>query len=331
MQDKEKFYNSSPMKYIKLEDIINHDYFNKPTLTFIDEEIGDMFLKFLDFDPDLRKIDYVIDKQKGTIVVENYEEYNNLFFSFAKLHWLIHDLKLNGVSFPPQGHLLQTDNDKKFIPVMHPGTFRYLALMFLKKYDEHIVVGDKYNYFPQYPKLSFEEHKTLVNSGFIRERKGAYAEVETTQGSDELIYTVHETHNHHDWNIILQAEQLIKMYTKFNVYTDDEECVKRLNLISEQNIEIKIIENGYSLIPYKENFEGVSVYIPKSECMEDVFKFSMIYYLDFDHDIVYFVDTGVCIINNGTIGCKRLIPEIVEESKPEYLNRFLWARRVVRI
>ncbi len=101
--------------------------------------------------------------------------------------------------------------------------------------------------------------------------------------------------------------------------------------MSEQNREIKIIVNGYALIPDNENVEVVSGYILKAECMEYVFIFSMINYLDFDHDIVHFVDTGVCIINNGTIGCKRLIPEIVEESKPEYLNRFLWARRVVRI
>ena len=197
-------------------------------------------------------------------------------------------------------------------------------------YNEHILVADKENYFPNHPELSFEEHKKLADQGFIRERKGSYSEIETSQRG-ENIYTVHEGGNHHDWNIIIQSEELAKMYTKVTIYTDDEDCVARLNLLETTGVEIKIANQGYAYIPFEEQFNGVSVYIPKSDQIEDAFTYDKLIYLDIDTDIVFYADTGVTIINNGTAGCKRLIPQLVKESKPEYLDNFLWARRVIRI
>ena len=81
-------------------------------------------------------------------------------------------------------------------------------------------------------------------------------------------------------------------------------------------------DNGYATIPHKEEWKGISVYIPKSDSMEDHFTLDMILDLDIDTDIVYHIDTGVTIINNSSVGCKRLILEIIQESKPEYLDNF---------
>ena len=64
--------------------------------------------------------------------------------------------------------------------------------------------------------------------------------------------------------------------------------------------------------------------------MEDLFSIEMFLDLDIDTDVVYYKYNNICIFNNGSAGCKRMISEIVSESKSEYLNNFLWARRVIK-
>lgn len=330
MQSKDKYNNSSPMKYILLGDIIKHPNYSKVRLDYINISTGDMFLKL--FELDVKKLDYSFLQDSNTIQVHMRKKYDENFFNLSKLHWLIHDFKTNGVSFAPQGFLQKDDDDNKntFATEIHPGTYRFLAMILGEMYNEHILVADKENYFPNHPELSFEEHKKLADQGFIRERKGSYSEIEVSQRG-ENIYTVHEGGNHHDWNIIIQSEELAKMYTKVTIYTDDEDCVARLNLLETTGVEIKIANQGYAYIPFEEQFNGVSVYIPKSDQIEDAFTYDKLLHLDIDTDIVFYTDTGVTIINNGSVGCKRLIPEIIKESKPEYLDNFLWARRVIRI
>jgi hypothetical protein len=326
MQDKEKFYNSSPMKEIKLKDIFNHPKYSTDRNIFYQEMFKDLFLGFYRAKEKKMQYNFLPKVLRGTIQVK--EEYTNIY-EFTKLHWLVHDFKVNGISFKPQGFLQKEDPDQ-FACEIHPGTYRFFALLVAGMYDESIIVADRENYFPDIPELSYEEHLQLVNEGFIRERVGSYTEIETTQ-RQENVFTNHENSNHHDWNIIIQLEELAKIYTNLTIYTDDINDIEKLDLLAKENLEIKTTNQGYVHIPHKENYEGVSVYIPKSENMEDVFTFDMLLQLDLDTDIVYFVDTGVTIINNGSIGCKRLISQIIEESKPEYLNNFLWARRVVRI
>lgn len=330
MQSKDKYNNSTPMKYILLGDIIKHPNYSKARLDYINKSTEDMFLKL--FELDVKKLNYKFIPRSNTMQVFMKDEHEENFFNLSKLHWLIHDFKTNGVSFAPQGFLQKEDDVESdiFAAEMHPGTYRFLAMILGEMHDEHVLVADKENYFPNYPVLSFEEHNKLVVQGFIRERKGAYSEIETSQRG-ENIYTVHEGGNHHDWNIIIQSEELAKMYTKVTIYTDDADCVARLNLLETTGVEIKIANQGYAYIPFEEQFNGVSVYIPKSDQIEDAFTYDKLIYLDIDTDIVFYADTGVTIINNGTAGCKRLIPKLVKESKPEYLDNFLWARRVIRI
>lgn len=328
MQNKDKYNNSSPIKYLLLGDIIKHPNYSKARLEYFKISAGDMFLKLFKLDVKILKYSFVKDARAMRIPMEN--KYEENFFNLAKLHWLIHDFKTNGVSFAPQGFLQKADEHNTFAAEIHPGTYRFHAMVLGEMYNEHVLVADKENYFPDYPELSFEEHKKLADQGFIRERKGSYSEIETSQRG-ENIYTVHEGGNHHDWNIIRQSEELAKMYTKVTIYTDDEDCVARLNLLETTGVEIKIANQGYAYIPFEEQFNGVSVYIPKSDQIEDVFTYDKLLHLDIDTDIVFYTDTGVTIINNGTAGCKRLIPHIIKESKPEYLDNFLWARRVVKI
>ena len=327
MQDKQNYYNSSPMKYILLGDIIRHPAHSTNRLDFLAVSVDDMFLKF--FMLDAKELTYTFLSNANAIQVKIPNDNVRNFFNLAKLHWLINDFKSNGVSFAPQGFLQKSD-DGTFAAEMHPGTYRYQAMVLSKMYDNYVIVADKDNYFPNHNVLSYEEHKKLSDQGFIRERKGSYSEIEVSQ-KGENIFTVHEGGNHHDWNIIIQAEELSKMYTKVTIYTDDADCVARLNLLETTGVEIKIANQGYAYIPFEEQFNGVSIYIPKSDQIEDVFRYNKLLHLDIDTDIVFFTDTGVTIINNGTPGCKRLIPQIVKESKPEYLDNFLWARRVIRI
>lgn len=327
MQDKEKFYNASPMKYILLSDVINHPDHQAGRLLHIKESTADMVLKF--FRSNIKNLKYQFNTKAKTIKINLEEDDYFNCFVVSKIHWLMHDFKVNGVSYAPQGFLQKTVDGDQFAAEIHPGTYRYHAMILAEMYNEYIIVADKENIFPDHKVLSFEEHNELVNKGFIRERKGSYSEVEVSNKGED-VFTLHEAGNHHDWNILKQSEELIKMFTKLTVYTDDQEGVEKLNLIKEQNIDVKITDNGYATIPHKEEWKGISVYIPKSDCMEDHFTLDMILDLDIDTDIVYHIDTGVTIINNSSVGCKRLILEIIQESKPEYLDNFLWARRVVR-
>lgn len=331
MRDDEiKFLNSSPMKNISLRDIFNHPKYAIERNDYYKVMMADIFLTFYRQDNKNFVYNFQPKEIKGTIQIKMQNESLKKMYDFAKLHWLIHDFKVNGISFKPQGFLQNTDTSGTFSCEIHPGTFRFFALIVAKMFDETMVVADKHNHFPDIPRLTYEEHLQLVNEGFIRERTGAYSVQEVTQ-REEKIYTHHERNNHHDWNIITQLQELGKIYTNLTIYTDEVEDIERLDLLARENIEIKTTEQGYAYIPHMEKFNGVSVYIPKSENMEDVFTLDMLLLLDLDTDIVHFVDTGVSIINNGSTGCKRLIPEIIQESKPEYLNRFLWARRVERI
>jgi hypothetical protein len=331
MQDKDKFYNSSPMKLISLEDIFNHPEYDIKRHGYYYEMISDLFMGFYTSKVEKLNYSFLPKNVRGTILVE--QEFTKVY-EFAKLHWLVHDFQVNGISFKPQGFLQNLSKEyKKFSLEIHPGTYRFFALLVAKMHNEYVVVADKENYFPDITPLTYEEHLKIVNEGFIRERIDSYAEIETTN-LDEPIYTNQENSNHHDWNIIIQVEELAKIYSNLTIYTDDEDDICRLGLLKyegEKNIEIKAQNKGYAYIPILENYKGVSVYIPKSENMEDVFTFDMLLHLDLDDDVVYFEDSGVIILNNSTPGCRRLITQIIEESKPEYLNKFLWARKVKRL
>ena len=324
MQDKDKFAYSSPMKYISVRDIINHESYSHEK----SEHIYDyMRLMSIDFLRSHKKLNYDFLPHANTINIYLDKQEEQAAYEFAKLHWLIHDFKANGVSFPPQGTLQKVADTENFFPEMHPGTFRWFAIMYNKMIDESIVVSDNEMHFSEIPVLSFEEYADICREGFIRERKGTYYEVEHLTTGEKL-FTAHERSNHHDWIILKHLEELAKVFTKFTVYTDNSECVSRLDLLSREGIDIKILDKNKSYIPSIENFEGISVYIPDLGFVEDNFSLDMLFDLDIDLDVIYYKDTGVTIFNNGSAGCKRLLPQIVDESKPIYLKDFLWARRV---
>jgi len=324
MQDKD-LYSDLPMKYIPLRDIMSSDFLQEGRITWLYELLRDICIKFLRND---KKLNYNFLPNANTIEIDMKSQSQKSVFEFAKLHWLIHDFRTNGVSFPPQGTVKRSkDNHEQFFLEIHPGTFRWYAIFYNKMLDEHLVVADIYNFFPEYTTLTYEQYNQICNEGFIRDRKGAYQEIETMQ-SGEKMFVTHERGNHHDWLILKNLEELKKVYSSFTIYTDNDDCLNRLDLLSSQGLEIKLIDKHKWCIPNNENFEGVSVYIPYQKNIEDIFTLDMILELDIDVDVVYFKDTGVTIFNNGSAGCKRLIPQIIDESKPIYLNDFLWARRV---
>lgn len=333
MQDKDSYNNSTSMKCILLYDIINHPQIDQGRLNHLNEVLKLLIINWFKNDKDC-KFNYIEHAKTFQMEQENVNEYKEIY-NFAKLHWLIHDFKTNGMGFMPQGFLqkIVNDNEITYYPEMHPGTFRWYALMFNSLYNESILVADKENFFPEYPELTFEEFWVLSNKGFIRERKGAYSELENMQNGEKIV-TVHERQNHHDWIVIKHLEELKKKFTHINVYID-EDHMREFLALKNDGIEIKSLSSKQKFskfyIPSLEEFTGISVYIPHSLYMEDVFELPMLLHLDIDDDIVYFKDTGVIIFNNGSVGCKRLIPGIIEESKSEYLHNFLWARRIVRI
>ena len=50
MQSKDKYNNSTPMKYILLGDIIKHPNYCKARLDYINKSTEDMFLKLFELD-----------------------------------------------------------------------------------------------------------------------------------------------------------------------------------------------------------------------------------------------------------------------------------------
>ena len=162
MQDKEKFYNASPMKYILLSDVINHPDHQAGRLLHIKESTADMVLKF--FRSNIKNLKYQFNTKAKTIKINLEEDDYFNCFVVSKIHWLMHDFKVNGVSFAPQGFLQKTIDGDQFAAEIHPGTYRYHAMILAEMYNEYIIVADKENIFPDHKVLSFEEHNELVNT-----------------------------------------------------------------------------------------------------------------------------------------------------------------------
>jgi hypothetical protein len=78
------------------------------------------------------------------------------------------------------------------------------------------------------------------------------------------------------------------------------------------------------------SFKGVGLWIGQEDLVHNDISFLFLY-LDINDDIAYLKNYDLKIFNNSTHNCKKLIPEIIDESKEEYLNEFKWASKTSMI
>lgn len=247
-------------------------------------------------------------------------------FNSAKLHWLVNDVKISGLGYPPQGYM-QKDG---FVP--HPGTFRFFAA-FAHQIKCSVSVWDTYNELNG-KSLELFDWISFCTNGFIRQNR--YITIKLDDVSDENRETpnryleVHETNNHHDHNIFNQDKALAEIYnsSKPTIFCATEEILNKVKA-SCSDVDLytfKVSQLNPFLIPSVMNFKGVAMYIGQEGCINSPFDLLFLY-LDINDDVAYIPGTKLIIFNNSTHNCKKLIPEIVSESADIYLEDFLWASK----
>lgn len=269
----------------------------------------------------------------------DYDDDDNIaseIFDFAKLHWLIHDIKQHGVSFSPQAFTIWDEEAKKFHLNAHPGTYRFYAIIHNNMLSQEILLLDTKNFFPNIESLTQKEIKKIINKGFLRNRD-TYTEISIERESQMTYTEYHESDNHHDVNIKINYEELMKIYkddiTIFLPYGVSDNVLYSLK---EYNFKIKNLENiskAEFYIPSICDFKGIGIFLDLKTNMDlkKYFSPTMLYSLDTIDDLAYTENQKVIIFNNRSIGCRRLIPGIVKESKTEYLNKFMWTKKTTRI
>jgi len=244
-------------------------------------------------------------------------------FLGSKLHWLCNDIKINGLGYPPQG-FMGTEGY-----ACHPGTYRYYAT-YLQQVDGPAFVWDTENIFNK-KKINLEEWIKFCIRGDLRNK--STIEIKNTDSLPENLHDkwkfleIHFQKNHHDYCIFLHDKELAKIYNK-NLptiyYSDDTvyENAKKV-LARPEFFKFKKIDNKF-MIPYNEKFKGVSMYLNKKYEKDFTFLFL---YLDLNDDVAYSEDKQTIIFNNSTLNCKKLIPQIIEESTNTYLENFYWSNK----
>ena len=245
-------------------------------------------------------------------------------FLGAKLHWLCNDIKINGLGYPVQGFMKPGGGYAS-----HPGTYRYFA-SFVQQIDGLAFVWDTENIFPK-PPLSIEKWIEFCITGKIRNHVTIEIKnndsLEENQHQHWKYLEIHFQQNHHDHCIFLNDQELGKMYNYKlpTIYYSDTDVYNHAvkTLSRPEFFKFKKIENKF-MIPSNENFEGVSMYLNK--LYDDDFTFLFLY-LDINDDVAYSEDKQTIIFNNSSFNCKKLIPEIVQESADEYLENFFWCSK----
>ena len=247
-------------------------------------------------------------------------------FDSAKLHWLVNDVKYYGLGYPPQGYM-QKDGF-----VAHPGTYRFYAA-FAHQIKCDVSVWDTYNNLTG-KKLDLLGWISFCTNGFIRKNRHITIKLDDIpQGNRETqnrYLEVHETANHHDHNIFNQDKALAKIYnsSKPTIFCATEKILNKVKA-SCSNVDLytfKVTKLNPFLIPSVKNYKGVAMWIGQEGLINSPFDLLFLY-LDINDDVAYMPDTKLIIFNNSTHNCKKLIPEIVDESADTYLTEFKWASK----
>ena len=317
----EFFERAAPVKKIKAKEIFNYGCNFDTNVTHLNNSAIEL-LKNRTSAPLSELLIYLQHKKAWEVISD--EDITQEFIS-AKLHWLINDIKINGLGYPPQGFM------KKDLFVCHPGTFRYLASFAQNHDEEFLIVFDPDNIFNERP-LKLTEWINLCSNGFIRKQR--YITIKTDSSDPGNQYSdmleIHETQNHHDHNIINQDKFLKKLYsTKPKVFSDSKDSINEIKtkLRHPELYDFEVIHNKF-YIPSTMNFEGVGIFLDKDLKINKDFS-HILFYLDINDDVAYC--NGITIFNNSTHNNQKLIPEIVDESTNEYLKHFLWCSKRSKI
>tara|TARA_A100001011_G_scaffold398417_1_gene502793 strand:- start:3828 stop:5435 length:1608 start_codon:yes stop_codon:yes gene_type:complete len=88
------------------------------------------------------------------------------YYHAAKAHWLVQDIRKNGLWNRPQGKVYK-DGDNRFRLMMHPGSVRSQVIEMLDDDDLELMIYDKHNLFPDIQPTTLEfmldEIKTRIS------------------------------------------------------------------------------------------------------------------------------------------------------------------------
>ena len=246
------------------------------------------------------------------------------FFNGIKLHWLCADSRVTGISYPIQGQL----TDTQFIA--HPGTYRWYASIVNAMAEVQIIFATLQQ--QEMVQLSFKDWVRENSNGFIREKRKLV--IDQPDGFPVLT----ENENHHDDHIYNHGYALQEMFAgkKITIYIGAEssklvtgtknEIIKELFSAYELNQTDYKDHFKYS-IPEINNFSGVSIYVDRYVGVANAGRLlQCLLYIDSVDSVAYSENYlhKFMVFNNSHRDCKKLITEIVHESKASYLDTFLW-------
>ena len=251
-------------------------------------------------------------------------------FDSAKLHWLVNDVKISGLGYPPQGYM-QKDGF-----VAHPGTYRFLAA-FAHQITCDVSVWDTYNNLSG-EKMDLLNWINFCANGFIRQNRYITIKLDDIEDinreTPHKYLEMHETKNHHDHNIFNQDKALAEIYndSKPTIFCATDKILQKVKAsCSDENLyTFKVTQLNPFYIPSVMNFKGVAMYIGEEGAINSNFDLLFLY-LDINDDVAYMHETNLIIFNNSTHNCKKLITGIVDESSDVYLKNFLWASKTSMI
>ena len=276
----------------------------------------------------------IVDRQtinQDSTLQQAQEELITAYFNGIKLHWLCADSRVTGMSYPIQGELTR---DKELIA--HPGTYRWYASVVNRMKDSRIIFAttEKQLLLP----LTFKEWVTENSSGFIREQRLF------RMCNQDGFPILEENENHHDFHIYNHGYGLQDMFAgkKISIHIgagtskqasqSKKHVIEKLELAYEHSdhkytdhFEIKVINPLFKYsIPEINNFSGVSIYIDSNLDVENLLQ--GILHIDSVDSVAYMENHthNFIMFNNSHRDCKKLIREIVHESKPSYLDTFSW-------
>jgi len=276
----------------------------------------------------------IVDRQtinQDSTLQQAQEELITEYFNGIKLHWLCADSRVTGMSYPIQGELTR---DKELIA--HPGTYRWYASVVNRMKDSRIIFAstEKQLLLP----LTFKEWVTENSSGFICEQRLF------RMCNQDGFPILEENENHHDFHIYNHGYGLQDMFAgkKISIHIgagtskqasqSKKHVIEKLELAYEHSdhkytdhFEIKVINPLFKYsIPEINNFSGVSIYIDSNLDVENLLQ--GILHIDSVDSVAYMENHthNFIMFNNSHRDCKKLIREIVHESKPSYLDTFSW-------
>tara|TARA_A100001011_G_scaffold399639_1_gene509289 strand:+ start:5190 stop:6296 length:1107 start_codon:yes stop_codon:yes gene_type:complete len=342
LSEERKFFDASPYyKKVLYSDLFKDKRYDKSHAGGLSDNIFELYLKNIREPAILEKENRFNPSDKDFFAnihtikedIGGAWEYNDLKFSGAKLFWLIHDIIINGLSYKPQGFIKEMT---KIIYVSHPGTYRHLACDIAGLHNFETIVFDENNFLPNINTLDFDTWVSETCSGWARkERK---LEFKFRENKIE----VHESSNFHDWNIFIYDLYLSKMfnYNLPNVYVNKEIAHAVIDELKTNNENIykqlritPIDKNDVPLIPFKNKFKGVSMYISTDKKLFPLWFGNTPYCIPFflchpSNALAYNEDKDIVIFNNSHMDNKKLIPQLVKESTGRYINNFGWTDKV---